>query len=219
MDKNPQFPCGCDNRYDDSRYDDRCDCGCERHNCPKPCPKPEPPCPPPRPQGRFLMQRIVGMGQSQRRGCFEVCISVPCDAKEPLTLVEVMCSGALPTWEDMPCAERFTRLIRVCIPIVCQVRDACGRMFATSATIFENVRVRMNPHENCCPQLFVQAAVRLCGKAQKCSCACFEAQLEVKVEAFAVCASAMGGPMPGPSCRFDDRPLYPQPCCDKQRFW
>lgn len=107
----------------------------------RPFPPPRPPgyrpspCPPPKPcrGGResALLPKVAAWERC-RLPCLSTDLrleSLPCSAEGPCRLLMVQQSGAPPWWEpaEQPCGEQRLH-IRVCIPVCCQVMDACERL-------------------------------------------------------------------------------------------
>lgn len=200
-------------------------CGCRPYPRPRPaCPLPreERPCPPcpeaPEPLssccGGFLMQRIIAVGRlHRRRKCAALCLDgLPSQAQPPFTVVEVSLR-ALPSWEEMPrrCPQGLALLVQ--LPLQVRVRDGCGRTYTVSSAIEEELPLRFECPQNECwrGQPFVQAAVRLAGRACPCGgCQC-DVPLEVLLEGYILAPCTLGRPSNGcpPS-----RPWYPQPIFD-----
>jgi len=162
------------------------------------------------PMQGILLPKIIASGREwQRRCCVKLQVEdLPRCAKPPLALCSVSPCGE-PTWE--PLGGGRSLRFRVRIPLLCQVRDACGCLHSGRAAI--SVEVCLTP---ACPvaecwrsNLMVLPCVRLvCAEcSQDC---CFTAQLEVLVEAYVLrwepCST--GRPCK-PRC--PELPLYPQP--------
>ena len=200
-------------------HDRYCRCGCGRMTEPTPC---MPGC------GHsscgcttggegFLLPRIAGAGRSWQRQC-GLCLKVtglPCDLTPPLTLCSVQ-AGSAEKWCFQP--ENGGRCLTVRLPLTCQVQDGCGKMHVGYADITVDVPMRLQvPCSEAwrCPVMIQPCVHLLCPPA----CAeqpCFDAQLEVLVEAYLIrwepCMT--GGYRP----RCPELPLYPQPCsCHHQR--
>ena len=174
-------------------------------------------CSPPQPRGQYLIQKIIGSGKLHRRSqvycLYPACI--PAQARPPFTVVDVITAGD-PAWEEAPCPERCALLIRVFIPLLVRIRDCNGCLYTVSARIEDEFRLRVSCPEHECwrGQIFVQAAVRLCGSACRCSCAeeGIRTPLEVMVEGFLLVPCPVGTgqpPCPPP------KPWYPEPCQDR----
>ena len=157
------------------------------------------------------MQRILACGKLHRpRQCYSLCLDhLPAPARPPFTVVDAAVSAA-PCWTEMPCCQRGALRLEVTVPLTLRVRDGCGRFYTASATLEDELRLRLSCPENECwrGQIFVQAAVRLCGNCCPCDPGCCEAPLEVMLEGYVLAPCAMG--VPAPSCRPEPRPWYPQ---------
>lgn len=171
-----------------------------------------PECKPPKPapcQG-FLLPKIIASGREWlRRSCVTLQVEgLPCCAKPPFTLCSVSPCGE-PEWE--PLDGRALRF-RVKLPLLCQVRDACGCLHSGQAAI--SVEVCLTPT---CPApecwrscMTVLPCVRLvCADCSQDGC--FNTQLEVLVEAYLLRWEPCMTNLPcKPKC--PELPLYPQPC-------
>lgn len=181
----------------------------QRPNCCRPMP-PQAPCPsrPPCPscpptQKGVLLPRILASGREwQRRACVALYVGgLPEDANGRLQLVGVTACGdadweIAPYQEPRPCGCRGCRpsrpapcLLRVNIPVVCQVQAECWRN-----------------------QMMVLPCVRLIdGGAPVCADDCrppvFDCTIELLVEAYMTRWEACG--TPAPTC--PDLPLFPPP--------
>lgn len=159
------------------------------------------------------MQRIIASGRlHRRRDCVPLCFcGLPSQAQPPFTVVDV-CVCAAPQWEDAPCDDRRGMTLQVLLPLRLRVRDGCGRVYAASSEMKENVPLRFDcpPTECWRGQPYVQAAVRLAGCPGPCDgCRC-EVPLEVLVEGYILAPCALGRPeraCPPPL------PWYPEPIC------
>ena len=163
------------------------------------------------PMQGILLPKIIASGREwQRRCCVELRVEdLPRCAKPPFALCSVSPCGEV-SWEPLP-GSRPLRF-RVKVPLICQVRDACGCLHSGLAAI--SAEVCLTP---CCPlpecwraNLTVLPCVRLvCAEcSQDC---CFTAQLEVLVEAYLLRWEPCPTDVPcKPRC--PELPLYPQPC-------
>ena len=192
-------------------------CGCGR---PMPPPagspdhrplRPDFPCAP-QPPGGFLMQRILAFGRLHHpRQCYSLRLAgLPCQALAPFTVTDAAVC-APPRWEEMPCRERGALLLRVTVPLTVRVQDGSGCVFTAESALEEQMRLRMYCPDSECwrGQIFVQAAVRLCGRCAGCCGETCDVPLEVMMEGYVLASCAMG--RQEPPCCPDPRPLYPQP--------
>ena len=195
-------------------------CGCRRPPPPRPHWE-EDPCPsaqerPPLPAcGGYLMQRIFAAGTLRRRVCHSLCLDgLPCQAQAPFTVTDACLCGP-PRWEEAPCRDARSLLLRVTIPVQFQVRDDCGRVYCLTDEIEENLSMRVHcpPDSRWRGQPFVQAAARMAGRASPCGCGCrCEVPLEILIEGYILAPCVMGRP-DRPECP-PSRPWYPQPMYD-----
>ena len=72
-----------------------------------------------------LLPRIIASGRTWlRRSCVSLTVEgLPCQAQPPYALCSVSPCGE-PTWE--PCADGRPLHYLITVPLLCQVRDACG---------------------------------------------------------------------------------------------
>ena len=173
-----------------------------------------PECKPPKlaPCQGFLLPKIIASGRTWlRRSCTTLQVDgLPCQAQPPYALVSVSPCGE-PTWD--PCPDGRPLRYQVTVPLLCQVRDACGCLHSGRSAI--SVEVCLSP---ACPlpecwrcSMMVLPCVRLvCADcSQNC---CFTAQLEVLVEAYLLRWEPCLSNQPcKPRC--PELPLYPQPYC------
>lgn len=166
------------------------------------------------PRGGFLMQQIIGAGRVYLRyERFTLMLSdLPCDARPPFALCGVTaqeCGVRAVRCED-PCRRGVT--LRVEIPLLCAVNDACGAGYTARSSLDIPVPMRLyDPREADRAQAVANAFVRLarpCGRPDGCAA---EAWLDVCAEAWlTACRPMFGGACP-PACP-PPLPLYPQPC-------
>lgn len=177
-----------------------------------------PPCPPPKPcrGGResALLPKVAAWERC-RLPCLSTELrleSLPCSAEGPCRLLMVQQSGAPPWWEpaEQPCGEQRLH-IRVCIPVCCQVMDACERLYSASAVVKVDAALRL-----CCPpsecwryQLLFIPYVRLLDTECSGECCVFHARLEVQLEWYQLRPEVCGMRRPEPPC--PELPLYPPP--------
>ena len=189
-------------------------CGCRR----PPPPREEEPWgrmpPGPPTWGGYLMQRVFAAGTLRRRVCHSLCLeALPQQAQAPFTVTDACLCGP-PRWEEAPCRDPRGMLLRVSIPVQFQVRDACGCAYCLTDEIEENLPLRVQCAPDSCwrGQPFVQAAVRLAGRASPrgCDCRC-DVPLDVLIEGYILAPCVMG--RPDPPCP-PGRPWYPQPMYD-----
>lgn len=161
--------------------------------------------------GPFLMQRILASGKLHIRcRSYPLPFDSPCAARPSLTLLSVAENGP-PRWEEKPCREPGGMLLRVTLPLIVCLRDACGNRFTAASEVCEEVRLQRH-----CPAeeawrgtFFVQGAARLC----RAECGCGkDVPLEICIEAYLVSPCALGAPCP-PPCP-PQKPWYPQPRFD-----
>lgn len=143
------------------------DCGCTQAPtcpalppCPPPRPFPRPPkpaCPPcdcvadscagtSRPQGGYLLPQIVAWGREWKRR-WHVCLTVegiPDCAQPPFTLLSVSAAQDSCTWEVIPQPVCSRMLLRVTLPLVCQVRDCTGCVYQGSARVETEVCLQLS---------------------------------------------------------------------------
>lgn len=178
-------------------------------NTPCGCRKPKPP----RPQS-VLLNRILCC---EKRAFHCLCATldigeIPSRFTPPFTLEMVQQSGAPPWWTPLEggvCDKRLP--VCVTIPVCCQIRDACGKLFSAISRV--SVETSLTP---ACPlsecwqyQLIIVPCVRLkCCSPQDNSCA-LEAQLEVLLEIFMTQLTPFQICRQKPEC--PELPLYPQP--------
>ncbi len=200
---------------------------CMPHDpCPPPCP-PEcsppckHPCPPQHTQGVLLNKIICSDRKFMPRLCVDLPLeSLPCCAKAPYTVLMVQQSGAPPWWTPLENRGMYGRLcFRVCIPVCCQVRDACGCFFSTTAVVEVDAALspRCDPAECWRHNLVIVPAVRLC-----CAPVCTQdqmatVQLEVCLEMYLTRLEPAYVKAPTPPC--PDLPLYPPPCRVSPPCW
>ncbi|MBE5803413.1 MAG: hypothetical protein E7316_02765 [Clostridiales bacterium] len=179
----------------------------KHHDCSCPVCKP---CKPAPMQG-ILLPRIIASGRTwQRRSCVTLQVEgLPCCAQPPFALCSVSPCGE-PCWE--PLADGRSLRFRVTVPLLCQIRDACGCLHHGHAAISTEVCLTAScPIAECWrSHMTVLPCVRLvCADCTQ--DACFTAQLEVLVEAYLLRWEPCVTDRPcKPSC--PELPLYPQPC-------
>ena len=179
-------------------------------------PRPTPSCcsQRPFPASGFLLPRIVAAGREWQRRC-SLTLAVeglPAQAEPPLTLLEVTSCGQ-PTWEALDCCDPRIMLLRVRVPLTCQVRDRCNCTYTGQAAITVDVRLRLgaSPGECWRSNLLLLPCVRLLCIPCSSEKPCFDVLLEVLVEAYLTrWEPCLSGPPPKPTC--PDLPLFPQPC-------
>lgn len=163
----------------------------------------------------FLMQRILASGKINRRcQCYSLSLdTLPCQGNPPFTVIDAALGGN-PIWQEIPCHERGVMLLQVTLPLVLRIRDGCGNVFTAASSLEEKIRLRIFCPEQQCwrGQIFVQAAVRLCTPAPINPEGCFDARLDVCLEAYLLSACALRGPEK-PACP-PSKPWYPEPGFD-----
>ena len=159
---------------------------------------------------QFLVQKVVGAGQlRQRCRSYPLCFEIPCAAQEPVCVTDAQLCGE-PQWEEIPCPECGTKLLKVTLPLRLRLRDACGHCFNTDSALTEEVRIRFYESDCLSGQTFMQAQVRFCGN----SCACTPGNcvpLTVSIDAYRTTFCPVGSmrpPCPPP------KPWYPEPGFD-----
>lgn len=203
-------------------------------NCGRPMP---PPCLqqascPPKPasptQKGVLLPRILASGREwQRRACVALYVGgLPEDVTGRLRLVGVAACGDA-DWEIAPCqpprpcdchACRLSRpapcLLRVNIPVVCQVLTDCGQVLRGESVLTTDVSLPIRCAQAECwrNQMMVLPCVRLIdGGAPVCAEGrqppVFECTIELLVEAYMTRWEACGGCVP--VC--PELPLFPPP--------
>ena len=166
------------------------------------------------PPGGFLLPRIVAAGREWQRRC-SLTLHVeglPVGAEPPLTLLEVTSCGQ-PTWETLECSDPRATVLRVRVPLTCQVRDRCNRLYTGQTAITVDVRLRHSgPRSECWrSNLLVLPCVRLICVPCSTEKPTFDVLLEVLVEAYMTrWEPCLSGTAPKPTC--PDLPLFPQPC-------
>ena len=209
---------------------------------PRPCPPPRPrPCPPPRPKPccppqpvrppcecrcdttcapqpacAYLMPRIVGSGREwMRRTQATLCVrDVPECAGGAYTLISVSTSGEAASWEASAQPSPGRTALRVTIPLSCQVRDGNGRLYTGRAELQTDVALRITgPQADCWRNtLMLLPCVRLiCLPEASCNL-CFDAQLEVLLDAYVLrWEPRQENQASAPNCCAQKAlPLYPQ---------
>lgn len=206
---------------------------CTCSSCPPPCPPPCPPqpcppqhrpsCPPEecycgmRPNEQcmpgYLLPRVIASGRQWQRRC-AVCLCVeglPSCATPPFTLLSVTAADGC-TWEALPQPSCTRMLLHVVIPLLCQVRDCNGCIHVGRASIETDVAMQLNvrSQDSWRSSVMVQPCVRLVCLPCASERCCFDAQLEVVVEAF-MTRWELCHPCGQKSVCQQDLPLYPQP--------
>ena len=161
------------------------------------------------------MQRILASGTAhRRRQCYPLCLpALPDGARPPLTVLSVSVC-AQPQWEETDCASHRGLAILVTVPLTVRARDACGRIYSLTTYLREELALRSRGPEAACwrGQVFVQAAVRLAGRAEiGCGSPC-EIPLEVFLEGYMLAPCAVNS-CGAPACP-PPKPWYPQPLFD-----
>ena len=192
----------------------------------RPFPPPRPPgyrppssCPPPPKPCRGGTESTLLSKVAAWERCRIPCLStelrlegVPCCAEGPCRLLMVQQSGAQPWWEpaEQPCGEHRMH-IRVCIPVCCQVMDACERLHSASAVVKVEAALRLGcpPSECWRYQLLFIPYVRLLDAECSGECSVFRARLEVQLEWYQLRPEVCGMRRPEPAC--PELPLYPPP--------
>ncbi len=152
-------------------------CGCRRPPPPRPdreedfcgCARPQPF---PSFCGGYLMQRVFAAGTLRRRICHSLCLDgLPAQAQAPFSVTDASLCGQ-PRWEETPCSDPRSLRLRVFMPLLFRVRDGCGCDYCLTDELEVNLSLRAScPPDHCWRgQPFVQAAVRLAGRATPCGC-------------------------------------------------
>lgn len=219
MMKRPYMPCGCPEPPPPCPPQ-ICQCSDCRAPAPDPCrpmPRPAPPSccgQRPFPSNGFLLPRIIAAGREWQRRCALTLTvdGLPLGAEPPLTLMEVTACGQC-TWEILDCDSPRAMALRVHVPLICQVRDRCNRLYTGRSAITVDVRLRLSvPQAECWRgSLMVLPCVRLICIPCSEQTPTFDVLLEVLVEAYlARWEPCLSGGAPKPAC--PDLPLFPQPC-------
>ena len=162
------------------------------------------------------MQRILAAGRlHRRRGCYALCLEqLPQQAQPPYTVLDV-CVCAPPQWQETPCGRPQSLPLQVRVPLTVRLRDACGQVYTVSSAIEDELILRYEcPPSDCWRgQPFVQASVRLAGRACPCEAGCpCDTPLEVIMEGYILAPCALNRP-DRPACP-PALPWYPQPIFD-----
>lgn len=188
-----------------------------------PCPPPGKPC---KPGGTkmesVLLQKIVSC---ERRTIPNLCAELvleglPCQAEPPFSLVAVQQSGAQPWWTPLNDHGPDHRMpIRVHIPLCCQVRDSCGKLYSAASVVEAEVtlRFRCPPSESWKHSIFIIPCVRLLAGECCSEDACFHARLEISLELYLLRPEPCMMRRPEPPC--PELPLYPQPVRPNPPYW
>lgn len=172
------------------------------------------PCSAPCPAQGYLMDKIVGYGKTHVRcETFRLCPEGLCGMEEPLSLCDVTCAPQAPTYEQAGCGCRGEMTLEVTVPLVCTVRDACGRTRSACASVKCRLCIRAQCGLPECRQygIRVQAYARLVGCARALCGGCFEAPLELLMEGYLTkpCVLRASGDC-APDCP-PPKPWYPEP--------
>lgn len=168
-------------------------------------------CRPPASAQGVLLPRIIARGRTwlHRHPCTLQVEDLPACLQPPLTLTCLTPCGE-PRWEPLGGSQSLR--YRVCIPLVCQVQDACGCTHTGQASITAEVCLTpLCPLSECWRAcVLMLPCVRLLCAACAAS-PCFDVQLELLLEGYLLRWEACLSPAPcKPQC--PDLPLYPQPC-------
>lgn len=178
-------------------------------------------------EGRFTAANPRQRAGVQRRACVALYVGgLPEDANGRLRLVGVTACGdadweIAPYQEPRPCGCRGCRpsrpapcLLRVNIPVVCQVQAECGQVLRGESVLTTDVALPIRCVQAECwrNQMMVLPCVRLIdGGAPVCADGCrppvFDCTIELLVEAYMTRWEACG--TPAPTC--PDLPLFPPP--------
>lgn len=175
-------------------------------------------------QKGVLLPRILASGREwQRRACVSLYVGgLPADTRGSLRLIAVSACGEA-DWSIAPCQApcdcRNCRcrpspcLLRVNIPVACQVRNECGAVLRGESLLTTDVALPLRCSQAECwrNQMMVLPCVRLIdGGAPVCADTCsvpvFECTLELLVEAYMTRWEAYGSV---PAC--PELPLFPPP--------
>ncbi len=166
----------------------------------------------PRCPGGYLMQRILACGGiHRRRQCYPLCLNeLPDQARPPITVADAAVCAA-PQWEEACCRDRRGLDFLVTVPLLLRVRDGAGCICTVQSFLQERLRLCPRAPERECwrGQVYVQAAVRLCGCAPCRENPC-QVPLEVLIEGYILAPCALGA---APFCP-PQKPWYPQPRYD-----
>ncbi|MDD3412052.1 MAG: hypothetical protein PHY12_14705 [Eubacteriales bacterium] len=182
-------------------------CGCHE------CGKRRPPDKRRPPQQGVLLNKIVCCDRRLIPSlCTELCLcDLPRCAKPPFTLLMVQQSGAQPWWTPLEThGNRFS--LRVCIPVCCQVKDACGQLHHATSVVEVDANLTPNcPVSECWRHsIVIVPCVRLCSPPVCSDDSCFHVKLEISLEIYMTRPEPCAMRAPAPPC--PELPLYPPPC-------
>ena len=172
--------CGCPDCRARCKPCDEHRCGCDRCTChtqQQPCAQ------------RILLPKVLGSGR-----CFQRCVSVALHVDHlpechhaPLMLTAVHASCEPPAW-SLDAADRRRCCLHVVVPLTCELRDACGTAYTACSTLETDVPMTISiPAGDCWRAgVIIQPCVRLVCPTAASDCDCFQAQLDVLLEAYLV---------------------------------
>lgn len=159
-----------------------------------------------------MLPKIVAGGREWKRR-WQVCLRVeglPQSARPPFTLASVAAAAENCLWETVPQPVYSRMVLHVTVPLLCQVRDCNGCMFSTRAFVELDVCLQVGRQGHDCwrASLMLTPCARLVCLPCPSEDGCFDALLEVLVEAYMIrweaCATCSSKPACPPSL-----PLYP----------
>lgn len=188
-----------------------CGCSSPQHTC---CGQTDHQCPPIRCKKGYLLPQIIASGREWLRRCnADLCVQVKDECIEgPFSLINVSAMKDACTWQIMPQPSSRRLLLHVQIPLCCQIRDHHSCIHDGTATLETDVCL-FTHHITTQPwQSLIQ--VLPCVRLSCLPCAsddlCFDAQLEVLVEAYMLHWEPY---FPDGRCPelCTELPLYPEP--------
>lgn len=174
-------------------------------------------CPPRNCSAGYLLPRILASGrQWLRRSCTTLCIEGMDRCMEgPFSLVSVSAAAEQASWEIVPQPSPQRMVLHVRIPLHCQIRDVHGCLHCGNTAIQTDVCLSMShcAHDGWRNTLMILPCVRLACLPCPSADLCFEAQLEILLEAYMVrWEPCQQNSSPGQdcACAMRDVPLYPE---------
>ena len=177
--------CGCPScRTEDAMCHEHV-CGCDRCSANKPPIHRPTAC---REPARFLLPRIVGCGRCWLR-CTAFTLhldGLPDCLQPPLMLVGVSNGCDAPYWSLSPGCKASQQCLHVVLPLCCEVRDCSGCTYQARAFIEVDMTVQLSvPQSECWRScVMLQPCVRLVCPPPASQQPCFDAQLDVLIEAY-----------------------------------